>query len=560
MFRKFSFSFSNFRGDLLGGLTAGVVALPLALAFGIQSGLGASAGLYGAIFLGIFASVFGGTKTQVSGPTGPMTVVSSTVVALAIKEFGGLESGLWFVLLVFLMAGFFQVLFGIFRLGQYIRYIPYPVISGFMSGIGLIILALQVFPAMGLASPQTVIGVFSGLGEGLKEMNLTALLLTIGTLAIIYLLPLVSKKLPATLTALLAGALAVYLFKWEVPVIGSIPSGLPVPHISSFANIDPSKLLLVIGPALTLAGLGSIDTLLTSLVNDNITRTRHQSNRELIGQGIGNMIASIFGGLPGAGATMRTLVNINSGGKTRLSGILHGIFLFLTVVGLGFLVKHIPIAVLAGILISVGIGIIDKKGLSDILKIPKADAAVMIVVLLLTVFVNLIEAVGIGMIIASVLFMKRIGDLADSKVAVEPVKQTNGENPWADEQSISSSLSSKIYIVHLDGPVFFGGLNRFQSVVNDIPKEVEAVIFRMKRVPFLDQSGAYAMETALNLFIERNVEIYLTAVQVQPRYMLERIGIIPGLVSRENLFPNLTDCIMMLEQKEIKMNAARQTR
>jgi len=547
MFKNLHFSFSNFRGDLTGGLTAGIVALPLALAFGIQSGLGASAGLYGAIFLGIFASLFGGTKTQVSGPTGPMTVVSSTVVALVIKEMGGLESGMWFVIFVFLLTGFFQVLFGILKLGQYIRYIPYPVVSGFMSGIGVIILVLQIFPAMGLSSPQTVIKVFSGLGGAVHQASSTALLLTILTVAIIYLLPLISKRLPSTLMALVTGALVVYIFKLEVPVIGTIPSGMPAPLLSGFGNIDPSKLLLVIGPAITLAGLGSIDTLLTSLVSDNLTRTKHNSNRELIGQGIGNMVAAIFGGLPGAGATMRTLVNINAGGKTRISGIIHGIFLLLTVLGLGFLVKHIPLSVLAGILISVGIGIIDKKGLSDIFKIPRADAIVMVVVLLLTVFVNLIEAVGIGMIIASVLFMKRIGDLADSKITVEPMVPGNGQNPWTDEQSIPSVISSKIFVVHLDGPVFFGSLNRFQSIINEVPPSVDTVIFRMKRVPFMDQSGAYALETIINLLLERKIRVFMTMVQAQPLYMLERIGIVPGLISREYLFADFLKCIAWLE-------------
>lgn len=547
MFKNFQFSLSSFRGDLTGGLTAGIVALPLALAFGIQSGLGASAGLYGAIFLGIFASLFGGTKTQVSGPTGPMTVVSSTVVAMVIKEMGGLESGMWFIIIVFILTGFFQVLFGVFKLGQYIRYIPYPVVSGFMSGIGVIILVLQIFPAMGLSSPQTVIKVFSGLGGALHLASSTALLLTIATVAIIYLLPLLSKRLPSTLIALVTGALAVYLFKLEVPVIGTIPSGMPAPLLSGFGSIDPSKLLMVIGPAITLAGLGSIDTLLTSLVNDNLTRTKHDSNRELIGQGIGNMVAGIFGGLPGAGATMRTLVNINAGGKTRISGIIHGIFLLLTVLGLGFLVKHIPLAVLAGILISVGIGIIDKKGLSDIFKIPKADALVMVVVLLLTVFVNLIEAVGIGMIIASVLFMKRIGDLADSKISVQPMIPGNGQNPWTDEQSIPSVISSKIFVVHLDGPVFFGGLNRFQSIINEVPPSVDTVIFRMKRVPFMDQSGAYALETIINLLLERGIRVFMTMVQAQPKYMLERIGIVPGLISPEYVFTDFLKCIAWLE-------------
>jgi len=429
MQRILNLSFSHLRSDLLGGITAGIVALPLALAFGVQSGLGASAGLYGAIFLGIFASLFGGTSTQISGPTGPMTVVTTTLVAMVVKEHGGLENGLGLILLVFVLAGFFQILFGALKLGQYIRYIPYPVVSGFMSGIGVIILALQLFPAAGLASPSTVTAVFKNLPDLLSTASIPSLMLTIATLAMIYLFPLLSKKIPGTLVALVLGTLAALVLKLEVPLIGEIPSGFPRPQTGSFASFELTWLLIAVGPALTLAGLGSIDTLLTSVVNDNLTRTKHHSNKELIGQGIGNMVAGFFGGLPGAGATMRTLVNIKSGGKTGLSGVIHGLFLLLTLVGLGSLVRHIPLPVLSGILITVGIGIIDKKGLKDLLKIPRADAVVMVAVLLLTVFVDLLQAVGIGMIIASVLFMKRIGDLAENKASLHPMNHIDRENP-----------------------------------------------------------------------------------------------------------------------------------
>ncbi len=405
----------NLKGDIFGGVTAGIVALPLALAFGVQSGLGAIAGLYGAIALGLLSALLGGTRTQISGPTGPMTVVSASFVAMAIAKFGGIESAWGIIVLCFLLAGLFQVVFGLLKIGEYVKYIPYPVLSGFMTGIGVIIIALQIFPALGLASPSKIIDVFRELPSSVAHCNLMSLLFTAGSILIIYIFPRISKVVPGALIALLLTSAAAWLLKIDVPLIGEIPSGLPSLKISSLSSLGLADLHYVIFPAIALAGLGAIDSLLTSVVADNMTRTKHNSNKELIGQGIGNMAAALLGGLPGAGATMRTVVNVNSGGKTRVSGVIHALLLLLILLGLGKYVAFIPIAALAGVLISVGISIIDLKGLKNIFKIPRSDAFILILVIILTVFVDLLQAVGIGMVLASLVFMKKASKFINEK-------------------------------------------------------------------------------------------------------------------------------------------------
>ncbi|MBR1766895.1 MAG: SulP family inorganic anion transporter, partial [Bacteroidales bacterium] len=420
---------SNIKGDLFGGITAGIVALPLALAFGIQafSGIGAEgasmgayAGLVGATLLGFFAALFGGTHSQISGPTGPMTVITASLITGAFtSSSGNLSTVLVSMALAGLFCGLFQVLFGIIKLGKYVRYIPYPVLSGFMSGIGVIIILQQLYPLVGQSGSGSMVDQLAGLPAAFGATSPTALILGLATVAIIYLFPLLTKKVPSTLVALIVVTVVSLFIDMEgVPTIGEIPSGLPMPFFAnsqvSLAGLDWGAIITsAVIPGLTLAGLGSIDTLLTSVVADNITKTKHNPNRELIGQGIGNAMAGLFCGLPGAGATMRTVVNVKSGGRTQLSGMVHALLLLAIMLGLGSVVKYVPLSVLAGILITVGWGIIDFKGFRDLPKIPRADAVVLIAVFLVTVFVDLLTAVGIGMVIACVLFMKRASDLVE---------------------------------------------------------------------------------------------------------------------------------------------------
>lgn len=555
-------STKNIKGDITGGITAGIVALPLALAFGIQAfggindpsaaSMGALAGLVGATLLGFFAALFGGTHSQISGPTGPMTVITAGLISgVWASSSGNLSTVLITMSLAGLFCGLFQILFGIIKLGKLVRYIPYPVLSGFMSGIGVIIILQQIYPLFGMKSPVLVVDMILDFPEIVSEgFSLEALLLGLGTIAIISLLPKVIKNpnVPVTLVALVVMTLiALPLGLDDKYIIGSIPTGLPMPFFANgsvdLSGIDWTLALKhAVIPGLTLAGLGSIDTLLTSVVADNITKTKHNSNQELIGQGIGNAMAGLFCGISGAGATMRTVVNVRSGGRGKISGMVHAMLLLAILLGLGSLVKHVPLAVLAGILITVGWGIIDFRGFRDLRKIPHDDAFVLIVVFLTTVFVDLLTAVGIGMVIACVLFMKRASDMVEKQYDSHEINGFDKENPWPDEGGMPDKAKHSIYVQRLNGPVFFGSITGFKSVMQDIPADVKIVIIRMKNVPFMDQSGLYAMEAAIKELRDRGTQVLMTIVQPQPKYMLNSTGVIPELVPEECVFKTFEDC------------------
>ncbi|GAB5554708.1 MAG: SulP family inorganic anion transporter [Saprospiraceae bacterium] len=537
------------KGDITGGLVAGVVALPLALAFGVQSGMGAAAGLYGAIAVGIFAALFGGTETQASGPTGPMTVVAAALVAAAIDQTGSLQNAMSIILLTFFLGGVFQIIFGLMNIASYVKYFPYPVVSGFMSGVGLIIILLQLFPFAGLSSAKSTLAVIQDFPRLFSEANIQALAIGSLTVIIYYVFPKITKAIPSALVALVVAALTSYFLKLDVPVIGAIPAGLPAIQIASFFSIDSSAYSLILEYALVLAVLGSIDSLLTSVIADNMTKTKHNSNRELIGQGIGNMIAGMIGGIPGAGATKGTVVNINAGGRTRLSGILHGVFLLAILLGLGSLAAHIPLAVLAGLLIPIGFKIIDTKGLKHLLAVPRADAVVLVIVLLITTFGSLIQAVGIGVILASLLFMKKASDIVQEQMEVSPVADLLDDKPWQDELGFYEAYKNKVIIKHLYGPLFFGFTSFFKDEIKKLSPEIKALIIRMDRVPYIDQSGLYALEETILELNQKGIEVLLTKTQGQPLDKLRSIGIVPDLVPEHDLFDSIEEAFDYLKGK-----------
>ncbi len=606
----YGFNFTHFKGDLFGGVTAGIVALPLALAFGLQSGLGATAGLYGAIFISFFAALFGGTNTQISGPTAPMTAVSMVVIAGIVAAFeGDLNRALPSILMVFLLAGLIQIILGFLKVGQYIRFVPYPVVSGFMTGIGVIILLTQILPVLGYYPKEDMgfinkfipqaeevilerilqeevaedilvledfketvrragnisrediileakalaannasgaIGALQLLRRALANINFTDLILALLTIFIIYGFKRITKVVPSTLIALLVVSVGAFLFIPEYRTIGNIPSGFPLPHFDIFTSFKLNQIQPFIFTAASLAALGSIDSLLTSMVADNMTKTKHNPNKELVGQGIGNSIAAIFGGIPGAGATIRTVVNIESGGKTKLSGMIAGVLLLIILLSLGPLASKIPAAVLAGILITVGIGVMDYKGLRHVRRLPKSEVFVMLLVLGLTVFVGLIEAVIIGLILASILFMKKISDVIDHRTKIAPLKEFSREIGWVDEGDIIERLGNKVFIKHLDGPLFFGFASRFQDMVKALP-EIQTVIIRMEKVPYMDQSGLYAMEDAIMDLQSKGIKVVFTDVHGQPLDMFERFNLIPGLIPHEYCFNSFKECLVWLE-------------
>lgn len=556
----------NLKGDLFGGLTAGIVALPLALAFGIQafsgvtdpsaSSLGALAGLVGATFLGFFASLFGGTHSQISGPTGPMTVITASLIGGVWASSGGsLSTVLVTMSLSGLFCGLFQILFGVLKIGKYVRYIPYPVLSGFMSGIGVIIILQQIYPIVGLKAPVKVLDMLINYPSALAGgISFTALLLGIGTILIIWLLPKLTKTVPATLVALIAmTVLSLFLNLNDSLIIGTIPSGLPMPFFAK-SNIDlagidwASALKAAIAPGLTLACLGSIDTLLTSVVADNITKTKHNSNKELIGQGIGNAVAGLFCGISGAGATMRTVVNVKSGGRTQLSGMVHALLLLSILLGLGSLVKFVPLSVLAGILITVGVGIIDIRGFKDLLKVDRSDAFVLVAVFLVTVFLDLLTAVAIGMVAACVLFMKNFGDLIEKSEELDHIKAQDEESPWDDDALIPESIKERVCIIHLSGPLFFGSVTKFNDMIASVPKESDIVIIRMKKVAYIDQSGLYAIESAVHDLHEKNKELYFSMVMGQPMQSFKSINLVPDVVPEDHVFDTFKDCADFLSR------------
>lgn len=600
--------FTYFRGDIFGGITAGIVALPLALAFGVSSGLGPSAGLYGAIFVSFFAALFGGTSTQISGPTAPMTAVSMVVIAGIIATYkGDVSNALPVILMVFLIAGLMQIGLGIAGLGKYIRYIPYPVVSGFMTAIGVIILITQILPAVGyypkediefvnqfkpyaeevildkileeeagdgilvledfkqtilqaeritttqiLKESQTlaatdasgVIGALKIMPRAMKNINWLEFLLAMGTIIIIYGFKRITTAVPSTLIALLSMSGIAIIFGLDYRPIEEIPNGLPIPNFSIITEFSLASISPYIFMAVTLALLGAIDSLLTSVVADNMTKTKHKPNKELIGQGIGNSIAAFFGGIPGAGATIRTVVNIKAGGKTKLSGMVAGLLLLVILLLLGPIASKIPAAVLAGILITVGIGVMDYKGLKAIPNMPKAEVIILIVVLVLSSVWNLVYAVGIGLVIASLMFMKKIGDVTAEHSSLTSFDRSKA---WPDELSIPKEVGSSIFIKHIRGPLFFGSTDYFQELVKQIPEESRAIIIRMSRMPYMDQTGLYAIEDALVELEKMNKVVLLVGIPKQPRYMLERINIIPDLVSKDHLFNNFDECLDWLK-------------
>lgn len=613
--------FSNFKGDAFGGITAGIVALPLALAFGVSSGLGPSAGLYGAIFISFFAALFGGTNTQISGPTAPMTAVSMLVIAgIVATNDGDVNKALPSILLVFLLAGLIQIVLGAISLGEYIRYIPYPVVSGFMTAIGLIIIITQILPAIGYypkedlafvekfkpqaeevilenilkeeanegilvlenfketiaradeisdeailkesktlaaKSASGTMGALRVLPQALKQINWLELALALGTILIVFGFKKITKKVPSTLVALIVMSTIAIAFNLDYRSIEAIPSSIPVPKLEIFANISISTISPYIFTALTLALLGAIDSLLTSVVADNMTKTKHKPNKELIGQGIGNSIAAIFGGIPGAGATIRTVVNINAGGKTRLSGMIAGIMLLIIMLAFAPIASKIPAAVLAGILVMVGVNVMDYKGLKAMPFLPRdlslqlpfyrlklsSEVVIMLIVLLLSTFWDLIYAVGIGLVIASLMFMKKIGHITARRSDVKSFKETL----WADELNFPQKFKEEVFIKHIKGPLFFGSTSDFQALSAQIPDTAKIVIMRLGRMPYMDQSGLYAMEDMLQDLKKRDVGVLFIKLLSQPRYMMERIDIIPDFVNEDHIFANFPDCIRWIE-------------
>lgn len=530
---KNGYSLDRLRGDLFGGLTAAVVALPLALAFGVASGAGAIAGLYGAIAVGFFASVFGGTPSQVSGPTGPMTVVMAAVVTLH-------ADNLPEAFAIVIAGGALQIIFGALRVGKYVTYTPYSVISGFMTGIGVIIILVQILPFLGApAAGGGVPGAIEAIaGLDFASVSYGAAALALGALlALIFWPKRLQSIVPAPLAVLIAGTLIASFLLKDAPVIGEVPSGLPA---LQWPALSLTAIPQVLQAAFILALLGSIDSLLTSLIADSVTRTRHDPDMELIGQGIGNMFAGLIGGLPGAGATMRTLVNVRAGGRTPVSGAFHALVLLSIALGLGPLVAKVPQSILAAILLKVGWDIIDWRYLKRMRSAPREKFIVMLITFALTVFVDLITAVGVGIILAS--FVNAKGLAEEQLKGVGHAVGENASGLDEAERAILREAGGRILVTCLSGAFSYASARELARRASPQLTGVEIVIYDFSGVGYIDTSAALAVEECVGLALENGQSVLIAGLSGKAARVVDGLGALDR-IAPENRFPTRREAI-----------------
>ncbi|HGH6013542.1 TPA: SulP family inorganic anion transporter [Vibrio mimicus] len=523
----------NLRGDLFGGVTTAIISLPLALAFGVASGAGAEAGLWGAILVGLFAALFGGSSTLISEPTGPMTVIMTAILTTMVSRYP--ESGAAIAFTVVMMAGAFQILLGTLKLGKYITLMPYSVVSGFMSGIGVILIILQLSPLLGHPSPGGgVLGTLSALPELLANLKFSELFLGLLTLAILFFLPQkYRKQVPAQLVALVAVTLFSVIFfdTDDIRRIGDIPAGLPSIVVPTF---NSEIFVTMVIDALVLGTLGCIDTLLTAVIGDSLTRKEHDSDRELQGQGIANMLAGLFGALPGAGATMGTVTNIQVGARSPLSGVTRALVLALVVLVAGGLTEPIPMAVLAGIAVYVGVNILDWAFIQRAHKISIQGMAIMYGVMLLTVFVDLIVAVGLGVFISNILVIERLS--REQARQVKAISDADDDDvPLTEsERKLLDKANGKVLFFYLSGPMIFSVSKAITRQHSSVDK-YQAMILDLTDVPMIDVTVGLALENAIRDAQEANCEVYLLCPNEKTRSELEKFHVI-DLVPDQNMF------------------------
>ena len=507
------------RGDIFGGVTATVVALPVALALGVASGMGAAAGMYGAIAVGFFAAVFGGTRTQISGPTAPMTVALVVIVS-------SYTSNLTEALTVVVMAGLLQVLLGLSRIGRFVAYTPHVVISGFMSGIGIIIMVIHILPLLGSApAPGGVIGTIRAVSDAIENVNYNAVAIAVVALGVGVVWPRrLARYLPGPLLALVAGTMLGVFWLVDVPVIGQIPTGLPELRLTA---PSASFLMHALEPALILALLGSVDSLLTSLVADSFTGTRHNPSRELVGQGLGNVISGLFGGLPGAGSTTGTVTNIRAGGETPVSGALYGVLMLGLLLGLGRYVEPIPHAVLAGILIKVGWDIVDWRLLSRVHRLRREHLLVMLITLGLTVFVDLVTAVAIGLIVAGMAHARQLERLElDSVVSVPLLDRTFFSEEEDVDVAVFSTYSARVGLVALRGSLTVASSHKLAGVIGTDIRDHEVVIFDFSGATYLDDSAALVIGQLMDIARSEQTECIVMGLSGLVPRTLNALGIL----------------------------------
>ena len=505
------------RGDILGGITAAVVSLPVALAFGLAAGLSPAAGIHGAIAVGFFAAVFGGTRALISGPTGSMTVAMSVIVASHAENIAEAFT-------IVIMAGLIQMLFGLLRIGRYITYTPYSVISGFMTGVGVIIILVQTPPFLGApivaGGPMATLGNISGVFHNFEH---NALGIAIVTLAVAVLWPnRYDRYLPSTLVALGVGTAMGILWLTDAPTIGAVPTNLPSFHLP---ETDPGVLVRAIEPALVIALVGSVDTLLTALVGDSMTRTRNDPSRELLAQGIGNVITGFIRGLPGSGATPSTVANIQAGGATLVSGVLAVAILVAMILTLGDYVGSIPNAVLAGILVKVALDTIDWRFVTRMHRVQREHLAVMLLTFGLTVFLDLVAAVAVGMIAAAVTSARQFERLEMDSVVSVPLLDRGFLGVEEDEEDIDH-FSARVGLVALRGTFTVASSSKLIDTIGGDIRDHEVVILDFSDTVYMDDSAALVVEQLVETALTQDTPCIVMGLSGTPAQNLHALDVL----------------------------------
>jgi SulP family sulfate permease len=514
----------SWKGDLFGGLTTAIVSLPLALAFGVASGAGAEAGLYGAVLVGLFAALFGGTSTLISEPTGPMTLMFTAVLTSLAAQHPEHALALGFTTVV--IAGLTQILVGSFKLGRFITLMPYSVVSGFMSGIGVLLIVLQIPAFLGAPSPGGgALGVLKGLPGLFESIRWPELSLAVGAMAVILLQPVSWRRwIPPKLTALLLGTIAATLFLADEPLrrIGEIPMGLPS---FRFPVMKPELVMTILLDGMILGLLGCVDALITAKIADSLTRTRHDSNRELIGQGVANMMSGLFGGLPGAGATMGTVVNIQSGGRTPMAAIIRALILLIVAVAAAPLLKNVPLAVLAAITVKAGVSILDWSFMRRAHHVSMTSTYLMYGVLLLTVLVDVIVAVGVGMFIANILTIDNLSKVQESKIKTIDPASDSGVLLTPEERTLFDLAHGRVVIFHMSGPMIFGVADAIARQ-QDAMKDANVLILDLSDVTIFGTTAGLSIENVIRDAIAGGVTVIVAGATGKARDRLERLKLL----------------------------------
>ena len=527
---------TTFMADLMAGIIVGIVALPLAIAFGIASGVTPEKGIITAIIAGLLISVFGGSKVQIGGPTGAFIVIVFGIIA---------DYGMNGLIIATFMAGIFLILMGILRVGTIIKYIPYPIIVGFTSGIALTIFTTQIKDLFGMQIadvPADFVSKWVVYFQHFNTMNIWPLLIGLGSILIIVYTPKISKKLPGSLLAIILMTVVALLLKnyagvTTIETIGdrfTINPNMPTPEVPKITWEVFTKLM---SPALVIAMLGAIESLLSAAVADGVIGDKHDSNQELVGQGIANMACSLFGGIPATGAIARTMTNINNGGRTPIAGIIHALVLLLIYFFLMPLAKYIPMSCLAGILVVVSYNMSEWRSFKAILKNPKSDITVLLVTFFLTVIFDLTVAIEVGILIACLLFMRRMSEVTKVSVETEEIDlNADSDLPYNNEHL---TIPDRVEVYEINGPYFFGIANRFEEVMNDVGKHPAVRVIRMRKVPFIDSTGVHNLTNLCKKCLKKDVHIVLSGVNDKVLDVLTKAGF-DELIGKENICSHIT--------------------